>query len=121
MVEVSAINNDEQLDKAYREINNLIDCKEGSPEEEKLHILSLIVADYEERFHPIGMPHPIKMIELRMEDQHLKLTDLIKLIGEEFPITAVLNRKQKLNLPLIRILSKTLNIPIEVLTQDYEL
>jgi len=121
MVEVSAINNDEQLDEAYSELNNLLNCKEGSPEYEKLHILSLIVADYEERFHPIGMPHPIKVIELRMEEQHLKLTDLIKLIGEEFPITAVLNGKQKLDLPLIRKLSAILNIPIEILVQEYDL
>ncbi|WP_320018917.1 transcriptional regulator [Labilibaculum manganireducens] len=121
MVEVSAIKNDEQLDEALREIDNLIDCNEGSLEEEKLYILSLIVADYEERFHPIGMPHPIKAIELRMEEQHLKLTDLIKLIGEEFPITTVLYRKQKLDLPLIRKLSVILNIPIEILVQEYDL
>ena len=121
MVEVSVIKNDEQLDEALKEIDRLIDCEEGSPEEEKLHVMSLIVADYEERFHPIGMPHPIEVIELRMEDRHLKLTDLIKLIGEEFPITAVLNRKQKLDLPLIRRLNDVLQIPIEVLAQDYDL
>jgi len=121
MVEVSLIRSEEDYKEALTEIDKLIDCNEGSLEEEKLLILSLLVEAYEEENYPIGMPHLIKIIEFRMEQKKLKLTDLIQLIGEEYSITAVLKRREKLDLPLIRRLSTVFDIPIEILVQDYEI
>ncbi|HET7360669.1 MAG TPA: transcriptional regulator [Salinimicrobium sp.] len=118
-MEIRTIKSEEAYQKALKRIDELIDCKENSTEEEELEIISLLVWDYEEKHFPIDNVHPIDSILLRMEELNLKQTDLVNIIGDKSRVSDVLSKKRKLTLKMIRNLNDTLKIPIETLIQDY--
>ncbi len=68
---------------------------------------------------PIDLPDPIEAIKFRMEQMGIKQKDLIALIGFKGRVSEILNKKRKLTLDMIRKLSKALDIPTEVLVQEY--
>ena len=50
-----------------------------------------------------------------MEELGLRQTDLAKYLGGRSRISEILNRKRKLTVDMIRIVSKKLNLPVETL------
>jgi HTH-type transcriptional regulator / antitoxin HigA len=46
---------------------------------------------------------------------------LIDIIGSKSKVSEVLNKKRRLTLEMIRNISKSLHIPVEMLINDYEL
>ena len=65
------------------------------------------------------MPDPIEAIKFRMEQMGMKQKDLAEVVGFTSRVSEILNKKRKLTLNMIRKLSSTLQIPTEVLVQDY--
>ena len=125
-MEVKIIRNQAEFDKALirfdalmtASINNTI-TKE---EDEVYDLLSLVIEHYENtNFEPITPPEPIVYIKLRMEERGLKQKDLIGVIGSKTTVSEVLNKKSRLTLNMIRILSDMLHIPAGSLIQKYEL
>ena len=49
----------------------------------------------------------------------MKQKDLAEVIGFKSRVSEILNKKRKLTLEMIRKISFTLHIPIEVLVQEY--
>jgi len=90
----------------------------GSPEDEELEALALLIENYEEAFYPIDLPTPVDAIKFRMEQQGLVRKDLIPYLGSASRVSEVLNGKRKLSLAMIRKLNKHLYIPTDVLIQD---
>lgn len=99
------------------EISALMDSdpEAGTPEGDRLDILSTLVVAYEARHFPVGMPDPIEAIKFRMEQSGLSVKDLEPIIGKRNRIYEILNRKRPLTLPMIRRLHRVLGIPAEVL------
>ena len=99
------------------EISALMDSdpEAGTPEWDRLDILSTLVVAYEARHFPVGMPDPIEAIKFRMEQSGLSVKDLEPIIGKRKRIYEILNRKRPLTLPMIRRLHRVLGIPAEVL------
>ncbi|MEQ8811882.1 MAG: transcriptional regulator [Imperialibacter sp.] len=118
-MEIGVIKNEKDYNNALKRIDELIDCEANSKEEDELQIISLLVWDYEERNYPMGSLKPIQAIRVRMEELGLKPKDLTSLIGDKSRVSDVLSMKRKLTLPMIRNLSKHLNIPIETLASEY--
>jgi HTH-type transcriptional regulator / antitoxin HigA len=106
---------------ALREIDRLLDAPEGTPEADRLEILSTLVADYEDRHHPIDPPDPIEAILFRMEQEGVSRQDLEPLLGTRARVSEILNRKRPLTLKMIRKLSERLHVPAHVLIADYKL
>ena len=65
------------------------------------------------------MPDPIEAIKFRMEQMGLKQKDLAEVVGFKSRVSEILNKKRNLTLSMIRSLSSQLNIPTEVLIQEY--
>ena len=106
-------------DKALEEVFHLMDAKAGTPEGDRLEILSILVEIYEEKHFPIETPDPIEAIKFRMEEKNLTVTDLGKIIGYKSRASEILKYKRKLTLDMIRKISSALNIPAEVLVKAY--
>ena len=66
-------------------------------------------------------PDPIDVLKYKMEENELRNKDLVEIIGSKSKVSEVLNRKRRLTLEMIRKLSNNLNIPAELLINDYEL
>lgn len=84
-------------------------------------LLSLLVNQYEKKHYSLGEVAPIEMIKFRMEDLNLIPADLAKAYGDKGTVSKVLNYKQHLSLNMIRIFSKLLRIPVDLLTKEYKL
>ena len=95
-----------------------MDAKPGSPEEDELLILSLLIEYYEKEPFPIDLPDPISAILIRMENDSLTRKEMEQFLGSRSTVSKVLSRKKPLTLKMMRALNKGLEIPMEVLIQE---
>jgi len=118
-MKIKAIKTEQEYEIALKRIDELINCKENSKEEEELEVISLLVWDYEEKHHSIGLLSPIEAIKTRMDELSLKPKDITPIIGDKSKVSDILSKKRKLTLNMIRNISKQLSIPLETLVQEY--
>jgi HTH-type transcriptional regulator/antitoxin HigA len=118
-MKIAPIKNEKDYRNALKRLELIFDAKKGSEAGDELEILSILIDRYENENFPIGMPDPIEAIKFRMEQMGMKQKDLAEVVGFKSRVSEILNRKRKLTLDMIRKLHKALNIPTEVLVQDY--
>ncbi len=102
---------------ALNRVEELMDARPNSEEEEELELLSFLVEQYEEAHFPIDLPDPVEAIKFRMEQEGLSRKDLTKYLGSQSKVSEVLAGKRSLSLAMIRSLNDGLRIPAEVLLQ----
>lgn len=119
-MELHTIKTAEDYEKAMQLIDTLLDSPSGTKEAECLELISILVEDYENKHYKIDNPDPIEAVKQRVEQLGLSRKDLEKTIGSRARVSEVLNRKRALSLPMIRRLNKNLNIPAEVLIQEFK-
>lgn len=119
-MKVKPIRNEADYNKALERLEVIFDAKRGTEEGDELEILAIVIDNYEKNNFPIDMPDPISAINFRMEQMGLKQKDLVKMIGFKSRVSEIMNKKRKLTLEMIRRLNTDLNIPTEILIQDYE-
>ncbi len=114
------IKNEAEYDATLAEVDSLLDLdpEPGTPEADRLELLTLLVEDYESKRFPVELPDPIEAIKFRMEQQDLTQRDLVRYIGSRSKTSEVLSGKRPLSLTMIRALHSGLEIPVEVLVQE---
>jgi len=117
---ISAINSELDYKAALNEIEKLIDlaARAGTPEGDRLNLLTLLVQDYEQKHVESRTPDPIEAIKFRMEQMNLTPRDLLPLIGSRSRVSEVLSGKRPLSLSMMRALHKGLGIPAKALLQE---
>ncbi len=120
-MEIRPIRNDADYQAALAEIEMLFSARPGTPEGDRLDVLTTLVEAYEAKHLPIAAPDPIAMIEYIMESRGLTRRDLEPYIGSRARVSEVLNRRRPLTLEMIRRLHQGLGAPAEVLIQPYDL
>ena len=118
-MKIKPIKTEADYQKALERLEIIFDAKKGTEEGDELEILSVLIDNYENENFPMEMPDPISAIHFRMEQMGLKQKDLVDMIGFKSRVSEVMNKKRKLTLDMIRKLNADLNIPTEVLIQDY--
>lgn len=106
---------------ALREIERLWGAEDGTPEGDRLDILTTLTEAYEEAHFPIDMPDPIEAIKFRLEQQGKDKKVLVGIIGNRTRVYEVLRRDRALSLAMIRRLNHRLHIPAEVLIRPVRL
>jgi HTH-type transcriptional regulator/antitoxin HigA len=119
-MEIHTIKTEEDYEKALSVIDMLLSARSGSEEAERLELVSILVEDYENKHYKIDTPDPIEAVKQRAEQLGLTRKDLEKSIGSRGRVSEVLNGQRALTLAMIRKLNKNLNIPAEVLIQDFK-
>ncbi|HWF66505.1 MAG TPA: hypothetical protein VN670_04335 [Acidobacteriaceae bacterium] len=108
-------------DAALRAIERLWGAEEGTPEGDRLDILTTLVEAYEDAHFPMDMPDPIEAIKFRLEQQGEDKKALIGIIGNRTRVYEVLRRDRPLSLSMIRRLNKRFQIPADVLIRPVRL
>ncbi|MBS1486648.1 MAG: helix-turn-helix domain-containing protein [Bacteroidetes bacterium] len=118
---IRPIKNNDQYESALSRIYGLIQkkLKKNSAESNELEVLSVLVKEYENVHFPMEKPNPLNAIRFRMEQQGITEAELSTILGHRTRKSEILSGKRKLSLTMIRRLNKTLNIPADVLIQDY--
>ena len=114
-----SIKTKQDYEAAVERLESISDAPTGTLESDEADALATLIDAYEEAHFPIGLPHPIEAIKIRMSELGLKNKDLVPIIGYDSRVSEVLNGKRKLTLDMIRALNKMLHIPLDVLVQDY--
>src|SRR5437016_7050010 len=111
---------EDQYEATLAEAEELVarDPAVGTPDAERLELLSLLIEDYEKRRFPIEAPTPVSAIRFRMEEQGLRQADLVPLLGSRSRVSEVLAGKRPLTVQMIRALSDGLGIPAKTLVGD---
>ena len=88
---------------------------EGTPEGDRLEVMTTLVEAYEQAHLPMDAPDPIEAIKFRLEQQGEDKRALVGVIGNRTRVYEVLRRDRPLSLSMIRRLNQRLKIPAEVL------
>ena len=118
-MEIKPIKTEKDYNQALERLETIFDAKLGSAEGDELEVLGILINQYENEHFPIGLPDPIEAIKFRMEQMGYNQNDLAKIVGFKSRASEILNRKRKLSLEMIRQIHESLNIPTDVLIQDY--
>lgn len=118
---MDAIETREDYLAALALVESLMDAEPGTEEEKHLDALATLIQAYEEQHSPVGLPDPIDAIRIRMSEKNLRPRDLEAMIGSRGRVSEVLSRKRALTLPMIRRLSKGLDLSAELLIQEIRL
>lgn len=105
---------------ALAEIEALMAAEADTVEGDRLDVLVSLVEAWEARHVPIEAPDPIAAIVFMMEQKGLTRRDLEPAIGSRARVAEILNKRRALTLPMIRALSRLLDLPADVLVQGYE-
>jgi HTH-type transcriptional regulator/antitoxin HigA len=111
------IKTEAEYEAMLKRVGDLMDAKPGSPDEDELRLLGLIVEHYEQEHYPIGPPTPLEAIEFFMDQNGLTKADMTQYLGSPSKVSEVLNGKRALSKTMIRKLVKGLSIPAEILLE----
>ncbi len=116
-MEIRPVHTQADYKAALKEISILMESDPdlGTPEGDRLDVLTTLVQAYEARHVKIDAPDPVEAIKFRMEQNGLSIKDLEPMIGRSNRVYEVLNRKRPLTLGMIRRLHRQLGIPAQVL------
>ena len=120
-ITVRPIHDENDYEAALAEVDALMDAEPGTPEGYRLDVLVTLIEAYEARHWVVEAPDPIEAIRVRMEQKNLRQRDLERMIGSRGRVSEVLARKRALTLPMIRRLSKGLDLRADVLIQEVPL
>ena len=115
------IETEEEYQEAKDRLEEIFEVKKGHKDYKEMLLLSLLINQYEKIHYSLPKLDPIELIKARLEDFDLKPADLAKAYGDKGTISKVLNYKQPLSLNMIRLFSKMLRIPPELLIKEYKL
>lgn len=117
---IKVIKTEREHEAAMSEISSLIDRDPdpGTPEADRLELLSLLVENYETETLPKRIPDPLEAIRFRMEQQDLKQSALAPFMGSRSKVSEVLSGKRPLTLSMIRALHSQLGIPAQTLLHE---
>jgi HTH-type transcriptional regulator/antitoxin HigA len=117
---IKPIKTEADYEAALSEIEQLFEAKPGTPEGDRLEVLTTLVEAYEEANYSIPQPDPVEAIVYYMESRGLTRKDLEPYIGTRARVAEIINRKRPLSLNMIQKLNKGLGIPAEALIQPYK-
>ena len=120
-MEIKPIKTESDYQAALTEIDRLFDVVPGTPDSDRLEVLTTLVEAYESKHDAIPLPDPIEALAYYMESRGLTRRDLERYIGSRARVAEVLNRRRALSIEMIRRLHAGLGIPAEVLIQPYAL
>ncbi len=93
----------------------LLDPDTGTADASQIIDLSNLIEEYEANVFEFEEADPVETIEFVMEQNDLSQRDLVAYIGSKSKVSEILSRKRTLTLPMIRALTKGLDIPAEIL------
>ncbi|MGI8597826.1 MAG: helix-turn-helix domain-containing protein [Chitinophagaceae bacterium] len=116
---IKPIKTNKDYQAAIQHLDKIFDSKPGSTEGDELEVLSILIENYEQEHDLIDYPDPIEAIKFRMEQLDYNQNDLAEVVGLKSRASEISNKKRKLTLEMIRQLHQKLNIPTDVLIQNY--
>ena len=123
MTPVRPINDEAGYNAALTEVEGyfLNEPKRGSPEADRFMVLVDLISAYEARRWPIPVSDPVDFLIHAMELTGRTQNDLATLIGSHPRASEILNRKRRLTMGQVFMISQEWRLPADPLIAPYEL
>ncbi|HZZ60611.1 MAG TPA: helix-turn-helix domain-containing protein [Roseiarcus sp.] len=123
-MEIRPIRTDEDHRAALAEIGAYWGAPEGTEEGDKLDVLFALVDAYEEKRWPIDLDEnfdPVDVLSHAIEELGHTQAELAELLGSRSRASEILARRRALTVEMIHKISKTWNIPADLLVRPYKI
>lgn len=90
-------------------------------EQDEFDLLVLLIKAYESAKYPIEEADPIQVVKMKMKYLNYDQKDLVKYVGSKSTVSKILSYKSPLTLKHVWILSRALQLPIELLAKPYNI
>lgn len=114
MTSMNPVLTEADYEAALVRAESLMDAEMNTPEGDELHILSTLIAAYEEKAFPMDIPDAVTAIRFVMDQKGLQQSDFAALIGKS-RASEVLNKKRDLSMSQARQLCKDWGVPADAL------
>jgi len=121
LVAVRPLRSEADYERTLQEIETLFSAPPGTPDADRLDVLTALVEAYEAKHHPVPPPDPVDALLYHLESRGLGAQDLAVYLGGQVRAEEVLSRRRALSIQMIRRLHNELGLPAEVLIRDYPL
>lgn len=108
------IKTEEEHQKAVDRAMAIFHAEQGTPEDDELGVLLLLIKDYEDK--TIKMPEidVLEAIKNKMNEQGLKNKDLEPILGSKGHVSSVLSGRKEITLKTAQKLRNFFNLPAEL-------
>src|SRR5271169_5105822 len=93
----------------------------GTEAADRFDVLSALIEKFENTNFPVPDVDPIEVLRFAIESMGKSQSDLARILGSSSRASEILNRRRKLTLDMIRKINAEWKIPIDALTDEYEL
>ena len=102
----------ERLVATLLELDERVDL---SPEEEALaEVVTLLIEDYEEKYHPLPSVSPTESLNSLMEECGLKHKDIWPVLGNKGAATDVLSSRRSISKARAKRLAEFFHVPVDL-------
>jgi len=108
------IKTENEYDIAMERTFDIFNAEPGSPEDEELSLLLVLVKDYEDKHFQLPEIDPIEVIKLKMEERGLKAKDLEPILGSKGHVSSILSGRRELTLHTAKRLKQFFRLPAEI-------
>lgn len=119
-MKIHPIHTEQDHKKALARIEEIFDASPRTSEGDELEILGILVEQFEKEHFPIDAPKPVDAIKFRMDQLGLSQSDLARLLGSRSRASEILAGKRTLSLRQIKLITKRLDIPADILLAEPE-
>lgn len=117
-MEIKPVRTKRDYEVALRAIESLMLAKRGTPDGDRLDVLTTLVEAYEAKHFSPDHPDPVAAIKFVMEQRNLTVKDLVPYIGQPNRVYEILNHKRPLTMAMAWKLHRGLGIPAESLIRQ---
>jgi HTH-type transcriptional regulator / antitoxin HigA len=89
-MDIHPIRNDDDHRRALREVERLWGAQEGTPEGDKLDVLTTLIEAYENRYYPVPDADPVDILHFAIDDMGRSQAELAALLGSRARASEVL-------------------------------
>jgi HTH-type transcriptional regulator/antitoxin HigA len=109
------IRTEEEHGRLTRELLELDEREDLSPEEEALaEMLTLLIEDYEEKHHPLPRVSPNESLKALMDERGLRHKDIWPVLGNKGAATEILNGRRSISKAQAKRLADFFQVPIDL-------
>ena len=100
--------------KAVKRAMEIFHVEPGTPEDDELGVLLLLIKDYEDRTVKMPKIDILDVIKDKMEEQGLKNKDLEPIIGSNGHVSSILAGRREITLKMAKRLKDYFHLPAEL-------
>ncbi|WP_120182584.1 helix-turn-helix domain-containing protein [Pelobium manganitolerans] len=89
-------------------------AEEGTPEDDELGVLLLLLKDYEDKHILMPQIEVLEVIKDKMQEQGIKNKDLEGIIGSKSHVSSILSGRRDITLKMAQKLRDFFNLPAEL-------